>query len=119
MLGSGFYWLAQALSIWALAHADAFDFGVSAAGFLLVVKSIGTLIPNAPASIGAYQAAMMYGLGLLLVEHSNAQIFAQLAFWMLTIPAMLGGAIAVAVTGFDFKDLRVRAKRAKESSGPV
>jgi uncharacterized membrane protein YbhN (UPF0104 family) len=113
MLGTGLYWITQAAAIWALARADAFDFGFSAACFLLVVKAVGTLIPNAPANVGAYQATMMYGLGLLLVEHSNAQIFAQLSFWMLTIPAMLGGAIAVAVTGTDIKDLQKHAKRAR------
>jgi uncharacterized protein (TIRG00374 family) len=114
MFGSGIYWLTQALAIWALARADAFDFGVGAAAFLLVVKAVGTLIPNAPANVGAYQAAMMYAMGLLLVERANAQIFSQLAFWMLTIPALVGGAIAVAVTGFDIKDLHLHAKRAHE-----
>lgn len=112
MFGTGLYWLTQALAIWALARADAFDFGLSAAAFLLVVKAVGTLIPNAPANMGAYQATMMYALGLLLVEHANAQVFAQLAFWMLTLPAMIGGAIAVAVTGLDFKDLQMHAMRA-------
>jgi uncharacterized membrane protein YbhN (UPF0104 family) len=117
MLGTGAYWLAQALAIWALARADAFDFGVGAATFLLIVKAIGTLIPNAPANVGAYQAAMMWALGLLLVEKANAQIFAQLAFWMLTIPALVGGAIAVALTGFDIRELQLHAKRAQASGG--
>src|SRR5579863_2074462 len=49
MLGSGIYWVLQTLAFWALARADAFDFGVSGAAFILVVKAIGTLIPNAPA----------------------------------------------------------------------
>jgi hypothetical protein len=116
MFGSGLYWLTQALAIWALARADAFDFGVAGAAFLLVVKSVGTLIPNAPANVGAYQAAMMYALGLLFVERANAQIFSQLAFWMLTLPALVGGAIAVAVTGFDIKDLQMHAKRAQAAA---
>ena len=117
MFGSGLYWLTQAIAIWALARADAFDFGLGAAAFVLAVKAIGTMIPNAPANVGAYQAAMMYALGLLLVERANAQIFSQLAFWMLTLPAILGGAIAVAVTGFDIKDLHMHAKRAHEAAG--
>jgi hypothetical protein len=116
MLGSGIYWLAQTLALWALARADAFDFGISAAAFLLVVKTVGTIIPNAPANIGAYQATLMYALGLILVERPNAQIFSQLAFWILTIPAMVGGAIAVAITGFDIKDLRRHAAHARQKA---
>jgi glycosyltransferase 2 family protein len=110
---SGLYWLAQTLAIWALTRADAFDLGVSAAAFLLVVKAVVTLIPNAPASMGAYQAAAMYGLGLLLVEHNNAQIFAEIMFWFLTLPVAIGGALAVAFTGVDITALHKRAHDAR------
>lgn len=110
---SGIYWLAQTLAIWALTRADAFDLGVSAAAFLLVVKAVVTLIPNAPASMGAYQAAAMYGLGLLLVEHANAQIFAEIMFWFLTLPVAIGGALAVAFTGVDITALHRRAHQAR------
>jgi glycosyltransferase 2 family protein len=115
MLGSGFYWLAQVLAVWALTKADAFDLGLSAAAFLLVVKAVATLIPNAPASVGAYQAATMYALGLLLVERANAQIFAEIMFWFLTLPGAVGGAIAVAFAGFDITDLHRHAHEASTS----
>jgi hypothetical protein len=92
-----------------LTRADRFDLGISAAAFLLVVKAVVTLIPNAPASMGAYQAAAMYGLGLLLVEHANAQIFAEIMFWFLTLPVAIGGALAVAFTGVDITALHRRA----------
>lgn len=112
MLGGGAYWLAQTLAFWALARAYAFDFGIGAAAFVLVVKAIGTLIPNAPANVGVYQAAVMYGLSLLLVEHADAQIFAEIAFWMLTLPSAIGGAIAIAFAGFDLGDLQRHARHA-------
>jgi uncharacterized membrane protein YbhN (UPF0104 family) len=121
MLISGLFWVAQLLAIWALTRADAFDLGISAAGFLLIVKSIVTLIPNAPASVGAYQAAAMYALGLLLVEHANAQIFAEIMFWFLTLPVAVGGAVAVAFTGVDIilqNCISMRARRTR-SGGPV
>ncbi len=109
MLISGLYWLAQALAIWALTRSDKFDLGITAATFLLVVKAVGTMIPNAPASVGAYQAAAMYGLGVLLVEHANAQIFAEIMFWFLSLPVAIGGALAVAFTGVDITALHRRA----------
>ena len=109
---SSLYWITQALSIWALTRADHFDLGMSAAAFITVVKAIGTLIPNAPANVGAYQAAAIYALGLLFVEHSNAQIFAEIMFWFLTLPVAVGGAIAIAFTGYDITELHRRAHRA-------
>jgi uncharacterized protein (TIRG00374 family) len=114
MFGSGLYWLAQILALWALARSDAFDFGLSAAAFVLLVKAVGTLIPNAPANVGAYQAAIMYGLELLLVERTNAQIFSEIAFWILTLPAAATGAIAVAFMGVDISELHRHAHDAHE-----
>lgn len=119
MLGSGIYWLFQILSLWALARADAFDLSVGAMGFILVVKALATLIPNAPANVGAYQAAIMYGLGLLLVEKPVAQIFSQLAFWMLTLPTAICGAAAVAFTGVNLTELHRHAAAAHASPQPA
>jgi glycosyltransferase 2 family protein len=114
MLGSGFYWLAQILAMWALARADAFDFGIGAAAFLLLVKAVGTLIPGAPANVGAYQAAIVYGLQLLLSEHGEAQIFSEIAFGVLTLPVAAAGAIAVAFMGVDITELHRHARDARK-----
>jgi len=111
---SSLYWAAQILAVWAIAKADAFDFGLSGATFLLIVKAIGTLIPNAPANVGAYQATTMYALMLLLVERPNAQIFAEIMFWFLTLPVAVGGAIAVAFAGYDLTDIHKHAHEARE-----
>lgn len=110
---SSLYWVAQILAVWAIAKADAFDFGLSGATFLLVVKAIGTLIPNAPANMGAYQAITMYALGLLLVERPNAQIFSEIMFWFLTLPVAVGGAIAVAFAGYDLTEIHKHAHEAR------
>lgn len=113
MFGSGIYWLFQVLALWALAQADAFDLSVAALGFVLIVKALATLIPNAPANVGAYQASIMYALGLLLVEKPAAQIFSQIAFWMLTLPTAICGAIALALTGVNISELHKHATAAK------
>jgi glycosyltransferase 2 family protein len=109
----GLYWLAQILAIWALTKADRFDLGISAAAFLLVVKAVLTLIPNAPANMGAYQAAVVYAFGFLLVEHANAQAFAEIMFAFLTLPVAVGGAIAVLFADIDILALHRHAHHAK------
>jgi uncharacterized membrane protein YbhN (UPF0104 family) len=115
MLISGLYWLAQALAIWALTRSDKFDLGMTAATFLLVVKAVGTMIPNAPASVGAYQATAIYGLKFLGVEPAIAQVFAQIMFGFLTLPVAIGGALAVAFTGVDITALHRRATAHRDS----
>src|SRR5579863_4049126 len=115
---SGLYWVAQMLAIWALTKADRFDLGFSAAAFLLVVKAVLTLIPNAPANMGAYQAAVVYGFGFLLVERANAQAFAEIMFGFLTLPAAVGGAIAVVFADIDLLALHRHAHRARARVNP-
>jgi uncharacterized protein (TIRG00374 family) len=115
MLISSLYWGAQVTSVWALTRADHFDLGIGAAAFLLVVKAVVTLIPSAPASVGTYQEAAKYALGLLLVEQAYAQTFAEIMFWFLTLPVAIGGAIAVAFTGVDITDLHRRAHKASSA----
>jgi len=109
----GLYWLAQMLAIWALTKADRFDLGLSAAAFLLAVKAVFTLIPNAPANMGAYQASVIYALtGFLFVERGNAQTFAEIMFGFLTLPAVVGGAVALLFADIDLLTLHRRAHHA-------
>jgi uncharacterized protein (TIRG00374 family) len=110
---SGLYWLSQMLAIWALTRADRFDLGLSAAAFLLVVKAVLTIIPNAPANVGTYQAAVMYAFTFLLVEKANAQPFSEIMFGFLTLPAAVGGAIAVLFADIDILALHRHAHSAK------
>lgn len=112
MLIGGLYWLLQVLAIWALTRADRFDLGLSAAAFVLVVKSVGTVIPNAPANLGTYQAAVVGALTILLVERGNAQAFAQIMFVFLTIPVAVGGALAIISADVDIFALHRHARRA-------
>jgi len=112
MAVGGLYWLLQILAIWALTRADRFDLGMSAVAFVLVVKSVATVVPNAPANLGAYQAAVVYALGFLFVERVNAQPFAEIMFVFLTLPVAIGGALAVVSADIDIFALHKHAHRA-------
>ena len=107
------YWITQLLAIWALTKADHFDLGLSAAAFLLVVKAVWTLLPNAPANVGAYQAAVVYAFVFLFVERPNAQAFAEIMFAFLTLPIAVGGAIAVLFADIDLFTLHRRARESE------
>jgi len=108
----GLYWLLQGLAIWAIARGDAFYFGPSEIAFLLVIKTVGTLAPSAPASMGLYQSSTVYALRLLLTERGEAEILAEIMFTFLTLPLIIGGAVAIASAGFSLKNLHLHAHHA-------
>jgi len=105
MATSGAYWVLQICAVWAVARADNFYYTFSQMTFLMIVKSVGTLVPTAPAGVGAFQASAMYALGRLFTEAPDAKILAELLFGFLTLPGLVGGGIAVAMAGFKLKDL--------------
>ncbi|MEO8137223.1 MAG: lysylphosphatidylglycerol synthase transmembrane domain-containing protein [Betaproteobacteria bacterium] len=112
MLWSGLYWLTQVAAVWAIARADNFYFDFPQMTFLLIVKNIGTMVPTAPAGIGAFQATTIYALKHFFTEAPDAKILAELLFGFLTLPGLIGGAIAVANAGYNLKDLVRHAQEA-------
>jgi glycosyltransferase 2 family protein len=109
---SGLYWAWQIFALWAIARADSFYFSGSDMAYLLVVRTVGTLVPNAPANMGMFQAMTVIALNDLYTEPTAARILAQIMFGFLTFPLMVGGAIAIAFTGLNLGDLHRHAHRA-------
>jgi glycosyltransferase 2 family protein len=114
MVSSGLYWALQVCAVWAVARADNFYFTFSQMTFLLVVKNVWTLVPTAPAGVGAFQASAIYALRHFFTEAPDAKILAELLFGFLTLPGLIGGAIAVAMAGYNLKDLVRHAQEAHQ-----
>ncbi|HXE65251.1 MAG TPA: lysylphosphatidylglycerol synthase transmembrane domain-containing protein [Bryobacteraceae bacterium] len=110
MLGSGAYWALQILAVWAVTRADNFYYTFSQMTFLLILKSVGTLVPTAPAGVGAFQATAIYALRHFFTEAPDARILAEILFGFITLPGFIGGAIATALAGYNLKDLVRHAK---------
>jgi uncharacterized protein (TIRG00374 family) len=108
----GAYWIVQAFAVWAVCRADNFYYGGAEVMFILIVKTVGTLVPSAPANMGLYQSSTVYALGLLLTEKGEAAILAEIMFVVLTLPLILGGAFAIASAGFNLNDLHRHAHEA-------
>jgi uncharacterized protein (TIRG00374 family) len=106
------YWALQAFSVWSICRADSFYFNASDIVFILVVKTVGTLFPSAPANMGLYQTSAVYALSLLLTEKGEAEILSEIMFVVLTLPLVVGGAIAIASAGFNLTDLHRHAHNA-------
>ena len=80
-----------------------------AAAAVYIIMRLGTVIPNAPGNAGLYQFFCVLGLGLFNVPKSTAVGFSLMMFGVLTLPLLIGGFVAVALTGLKLEDIRSRA----------
>lgn len=106
------YLFLQVVAVWALFHAANFDFSMRAAGVVLIVIRLGTMIPNAPANIGSFQYFCAKALEWLNAERPDAKSFSLIVYVVLTVPPLIGGAIAVALTGLNIGDIHHHAHKA-------
>ena len=111
VLISGLYLVLQVVSVWALMNAYGFDLSFWVAGGVLVLVRLGTVIPNAPGNLGLIQVATVVALRLFDVENDTAKTFSFVMFFALTLPLLIGGALATALTGVNIGELRDRAQR--------
>jgi uncharacterized membrane protein YbhN (UPF0104 family) len=89
----------QALAFWLVMRGYGFEFGFLKGAAVLVIVTLGTTIPTAPANIGTYQFACVVGLTLLGVDKTQASGFSLVVFAVLTIPLLVAGALAFARSG--------------------
>ncbi len=70
-------WALNALAVWALCRAMGFD-GIDPLGglVLLLVMTLGLMLPSAPFSIGIVEAFLVAGLALLGIGHEPAAAYA-------------------------------------------
>ena len=108
---SALYLAAQLLPIYALARGLGLDLPLGALAVVLVILRIGTVVPQAPGNVGGFQFFTVVALQLFQVDKGVAAGFATLLFLVVTVPLLVGGAVAVALTGIRIKDLQHHARR--------
>jgi uncharacterized membrane protein YbhN (UPF0104 family) len=96
----------QVVTMWLLLYAYHIHLSLLQAAALFGIITVGTLLPNAPASIGAWQFFCILGLGLLGVSATHAAGFSLVAFAILTVPSLLLGVVALIVSPMSWAELR-------------
>jgi uncharacterized protein (TIRG00374 family) len=98
--------LLQGLSFWLVmvGYGLHLSFWIGMAVFLIV--HLGTLVPNAPANIGAYQFFCVVGLKLFGVEKTVATGFSFVVFILLSLPLLLIGYLAFSRSGATLLNIR-------------
>jgi uncharacterized protein (TIRG00374 family) len=100
----------QILAYFALMRAYGLDLSFWAAGGVLTLVRLSTVVPNAPGNLGLINLACVMALGLFEVERTDAKTFSIILFVALTLPLLIGGAIATALAGVNIGELRDRAR---------
>jgi len=112
---SAFYLALQFFSVYALMKAFLLDLSFWQAAGVLTIVRLGTVVPNAPGNVGLFQAACVVALRLFDVEPDVAKGFSMVMFGVLTIPLLVGGAVAMALTDLNLGELHYHAKRGVSS----
>ncbi len=106
------YLVLQVFSYWALMKSFQLDLSAWDAAAVLAIVRLGTAVPNAPANIGLIQAACVIALNDVFgVERNDATTFSFVLFLALTLPLLLGGAIATALTGLNLGEIHHHARQ--------
>jgi len=104
------YLVLQFFTVYALMKAYGLDLSFWAAAGVLTIVRLATVVPNAPGNVGLVNAACVMALKLFDVEKNDATTFSIILFGALTLPLLIGGAIATALTGSNIGELRNRAR---------
>lgn len=95
----------QVTVMWLLLYAYHIDLSMLEAAALFGIITIGTLIPNAPGKIGAWQFFCILGLGLFGVPATHAAGFSLVAFTIWTVPSLLLGVLALVLSPVSWAEL--------------
>lgn len=99
------YLLLQVVPIWALARGYGLDLPLASGAAVLVILRLGSIPPQAPSNVGAFQFFAMLGVQLFGATRAEAAGYATLLFVVVTVPLWLGGFIALLATRMRLTDI--------------
>jgi uncharacterized protein (TIRG00374 family) len=109
------YLALQMFSVYALLKAFKTDYSFWVACGVLTIVRFATVIPSAPGNLGIINVATIKALELFELPAVAAKTFSIILFGSLTLPLLIGGAVATALTGVNIGELRERARRSADS----
>ncbi len=106
------YLALQVVPIHAMLEGYGLDLPWGAAAVVLVVLRLGTVLPSAPGNVGLFHLFAYLGLHRVLgVDAQTAKSVAGVMFFIVTVPLLVAGAVALAFTGSEIRELYHRAHR--------
>ncbi len=112
------YLLMQVVPIYALlrAYEPLAYLGWLPAFAMMVILRLGAVVPQAPGSLGAFNALTVVSLLVFHVPRALAKRFSILLWVVITLPLLFTGFIALAITGLKMDELRHHATAARKAA---
>ncbi|MBI5083731.1 MAG: flippase-like domain-containing protein [Acidobacteria bacterium] len=111
-----YLWL-QIIPIHAMLEGYGLDLGLGASAVVLVVLRLGTIVPAAPGNVGLFHVCGYLALHKVLgVEAQSAKMVTGVMFFVITVPLLVAGAVAVALTGTEIREIYQRAHSQSRTS---
>lgn len=105
------YLLMQILPIYAMFRAYDLDLGLGSAAVLMVILRLGAVVPQAPGNVGMFQTLAILALTQVLsVDVQVAKRFSFILWGVVTLPLLVAGFGAFAITGLKIRELRHEAQ---------
>jgi uncharacterized membrane protein YbhN (UPF0104 family) len=111
-IASAPYLLMQVVPIWAMGKAyGSVDLSLTQAFVVMVIVRFSSIVPQAPGNLGLFNAAAIAALTLFGVDKVTASNFSMVLWAVITLPLLLVGTIAVAITGTRIGELQHQARK--------
>jgi uncharacterized protein (TIRG00374 family) len=105
------YLLMQIVPIWAVMKAYGLeDTRIEIAAVAMVVLRLSSVVPQAPGNIGLFNAAAVMALQLFNYDPAFAKRFSLVLWAVVTLPLLVGGSIALVLTGSRLGELLKHAE---------
>jgi uncharacterized protein (TIRG00374 family) len=104
------YLLIQIVPIYALAKAyPGLDISLAQAAAIMVILRLGSVVPQAPGNVGMFQFLTAVGLQLFGIAEPIAKRFSFVMWAVVTLPLLIAGFIALAITGLKMSQIQKEA----------
>jgi hypothetical protein len=94
--------------------------GWAASATVLVVLRLGTIVPGPPGNVGVFHFFCYLALHRMLgVDAQIAKSLAGLIFFTITVPLLIAGSIALALTGRNIREILHHAREHHREPAPA
>lgn len=104
------YMVMQVAPIYALARAYNLELGLLESTVMMVILRLGSVVPQGPGNLGVFNVLVAIGLPLFGVEEALAKRFSLVLWGVITLPLLITGFFALAVTGMRLGELQKHAQ---------
>lgn len=105
------YLLLQVIPIYAMMRGYGLDhLSFAHAGAVLVILRLGTMVPGLPGNVGVFNVFAVAALRVIGIDRQIAKGLSGVMFFVITVPLLLAGILAVASAGVTIRDLQKKAR---------